>query len=89
MDYTAPFLWRVRARAEALGGLAEHLSESQKVEAFSAFLGVADQLSRPRLLKRLKPFISLIAKIGGEHALLQVRNAMRDTAIWYPWRFAR
>jgi hypothetical protein len=72
------------ARASRVSGLAEHLSRPQQREAFAAFLSVGDQVGRPNLLGQVRAFIPVISEVGGERALLGLRDAMRDTAIWYP-----
>jgi hypothetical protein len=71
-------------RAAALIRLSEHLSDRQLEEFFFDLLRDEGQLTRPEFLNAMRPFMATLLKAGGERALLELRQAIHATAVWYP-----
>ncbi|MGJ4897479.1 hypothetical protein ACQR2B_17475 [Bradyrhizobium oligotrophicum] len=71
-------------RGIAMAWLLPHLPEPLQIEALSSFISQASQMTRPQLLRALKPVCPLIAQIGGRESLLEVRRAICDVRDWFP-----
>jgi hypothetical protein len=71
-------------RADALTGLAQYLADDQLERALADLIEIGEHLTRPQLLQAIVAFTPAILKAGGQRALLQLRQAIHDTAVWYP-----
>jgi hypothetical protein len=70
-------------RAVLLSELVKYLPTPRQDEALQEMLNISDQLTRPQLLRGLRPFVAIVARICESRCLLNLRNSVQDTAVWY------